>query len=155
MNQWHENYIGGVENYPKPFNKTALGECDLTWRDYKDLGKWSNEKIMNCKNSSTLSQKVLIKIDDLQIEFIEVQFYGSIGNPQVYYMNDTVKSDIISWKRTSHNNAEHLGWGNCFTMVIQNYHLDVQQNRVRLFKSVIYYRVAHKDPITQFLSHRL
>ena len=112
MNEWHKNY-------PKPFNTNALHECDLTWSDYKDLGKWSNEKITNCKNSSTLSQKVLTKIDDLQIEFVEVQVFGSIGNPQFYYMNNTIKSDIVSWKITSHNQAEHLGWGNCYTMVIK------------------------------------
>ena len=131
LNEWRENY-------PKPFNNKALHECDLTWSDYKDLGKWSNEKITNCKNSFNLSQKVLTKIDDLQIEFVEVQVFGSIGNPQFYYMNDTIKSDIVSWKMTSHNQAEHLGWGNCYTMVIKKLSLDVWKTRGQLFRMIIY-----------------
>ena len=105
------------ENYPKPFNENSLEKCGLTWDQYKNHGKWSSEESSECKNSTLLSQKVFVNIDDLQIEFVEIQTFGSIGNPKVHYMNETAKSNMFSWKNVSHNMAEHLGWGNCFTLV--------------------------------------
>ena len=52
------------------------------------------------------------------IETIEVQTFESIGVPKVLYMNSTNESDIILWKSIIYNHAEHIGYGQCFTLVI-------------------------------------
>ena len=99
FNQW------SVEDYPKPYNETYLETCGLTYLEYKDTGKWvgENNNDKNCSDPNMLSENTFIGFDDLQMEFLEIQTFGSISNPIVYYMNNTGKSKLISWRRIGYN----------------------------------------------------
>ena len=112
FNQW------SVENYPKPYNENYLKTCGLTYLEYKDAGKWVGKNNKNCTDPTVLSENIFIGMDDLQMEMLVIQTFGSIGNPIVYYMNNADKSKLISWRRIGKNHAEHLGWGNCYSLVM-------------------------------------